>query len=224
MAYAVAGLATASGGAISAEGAIHYSGPINYKFHGRGTSTGQWHSFPLSNGARLWGGTLREGFDGYFYAFFGLTGAQVSNSVRGSFLQFVVAGLPARSVVSQGNFFTPGQQGLMQNRFCSYPYWQDPGTYYVGFRFGNGIAHYGWVRIHWGGCPSLDFVVKDYAWGDPGDQIKTGQRRLREDVPQAAKKLDAAPLPDSQGSLGLLALGAVGLQAWRKSRHSVGTP
>ena len=65
------------------------------------------------------------------------------------------------------------------------------------------------------------YIVKDYAWGDPGDKIKAGQTQLHEDetqvAPQAAKSADAAPLADSQGSLGLLALGAVGLQAWHRS-------
>ncbi len=85
---------------------------------------------------------------------------------------------------------------------------------------------YGWVRIKFAGCDDPGgnkFIVKDYAWGDPGDQIKTGQTQLHEDetqvAPQAAKSADAAPLADSQGSLGLLALGAVGLQAWRRSRR-----
>ena len=91
-------------------------------------------------------------------------------------------------------------------------------------RFSSGAgAQYGWVRIQWAGCPDDDFIVKDYAWGDPGDQIKTGQKQLREGeavvAPPAAKGADAAPLADAKGSLGLLALGAVGLQAWRKSRR-----
>ena len=159
-----------------------------------------------------------------------MTGARVSNSLRGGRLGTqiccAVAGLPAKSVVSDGNFFYPGQRGEMQNSFCAYPDWQDRGTYYIGFRFNTGAGpQYGWVRIRWAGCPANFFVVKDYAWGDPGDQIKTGQRHLHEDetqpAPQAGKSADAAPLADSQGSLGLLALGAVGLQAWRKSRRSV---
>jgi hypothetical protein len=78
------------------------------------------------------------------------------------------------------------------------------------------------VRIKWGGCSDNQYIVKDYAWGDPGDQIKTGQKQLHEDETQAAlpaaKSADAVPLSGSLGSLGLLALGAVGLQAWRKSR------
>ena len=42
MAYAVAGLATASGGAISAEGAIHYTDPTNVILRGYARAT-----FPL---------------------------------------------------------------------------------------------------------------------------------------------------------------------------------
>ena len=103
----------------------------------------------------------------------------------------------------------------------------------VEFLKASGIAEFDMeqddlkVRIKFAGCGSGDnkFIVKDYAWGDPGDQIKAGQTQLQEDeaqvAPQAAKKPDAAPVSDSQGSLGLLALGAVGLQAWRKSRRSV---
>jgi hypothetical protein len=111
----------------------------------------------------------------------------------------------------------------MQGAFCSYPDWKGRGTYYVGFRFNTGAGpQYGWVRIRWDGCPANYFIVKDYAWGDVGDQIKTGQRQLHDGetqvAPQAGKSADAAPMLDSVGSLGLLALGAVGLQAWRAKR------
>lgn len=226
MTYAAAGLATISGGAVSTEAAIHYSGPIDYKFHGVGQSTGQWHSFPLSNGAHLWGGSLHFGFANEFYAYFGLTGAQVSNSLRAVPGYFGVDALPLGSPVSDGSFRFLGQRGIMQGGFCSYPGWTDRGTYYVGFRFNTGAgAQYGWVRIKWGGCRDDYFLVKDYAWGDPGDQVKTGQRQLHEKetptVAQPAKSAGAAPSTDAQGSLGLLALGAVGLQAWRKSRRGV---
>jgi hypothetical protein len=220
--YALAAGATTAGALAPAEAEIHYSGPVNYVFRGRGASTGQWHSFPLSNGAHLWGGTLREAFASYRYAYFGLTGAKVSNSMRRVPGRFGVAALPANSTVSQGSFFLPGQRGIMQGRFCSYPDWQDRGTYYVGFRFGNGAgAHYGWVRIRWSGCPADHFVVKDYAWGDTGDQIKTGQRRLKDSAAPAetSDKTDA-PLAPAEGSIGLLALGAVGLLEWRKSRRA----
>jgi len=225
MAYAVAGLATASGGAISAQAAIHYSGRVDYTFHGRAISTAQWHSFPLSNGARLWGGTIHiRTVVRYDYAYFGVTGAKVSNSLRvASETCCAVAGLPGKSVVSDGSFFVPGQRGVMQGSFCQYPDWHQRGTYYVGFRFNTGAGpQYGWVRIRWDSCPANYFMVKDYAWGDPGDRIKTGQRQLHEDEtkvePQTARRADAAPLTGSEGSLGLLALGAVGLVAWRRNR------
>src|SRR5207253_4584461 len=99
-------------------------------------------------------------------------------------------------------------------------------TYCAGFRFNSGAGkQYGWVRIKWGGCSANKYILKDYAWGDPGDQIKAGQTQLHEDgtqvAPQAAKSADAAPAAaGTQGSLGLLALGAVGLQAWRRSRRA----
>src|ERR1044072_6060297 len=72
MSYAVAGLATASGSAISAEGAIHYSGPVDYKFQGK--STVKTHKFPLSNGARLMGAINNIQFNGSNFAYFGVDG------------------------------------------------------------------------------------------------------------------------------------------------------
>jgi hypothetical protein len=114
----------------------------------------------------------------------------------------------------------------MQDAYCDFPGWEEAGTYYIGFRFNNGPGvQYGWMRIRFAGCdqPGLNrYIVKDYAWGDPDDQIKTGQKSLNEEeaAPPAAA---AAHKPsfstiDSKGSLGLLALGAVGLQTWRESR------
>ena len=133
--------------------------------------------------------------------------------------------MPRRAVISHGPFgFAFGFGiGRLQDYSCEFRDFQEPGTYSIRFRFNNGAGkQYGWVRIKWGGCSWNGYIVKDYAWGDPGDQIKTGQTQLHEDEtqvpPQAVKSADAAPLADSQGSLGLLALGAVGLQAWRKSR------
>jgi len=55
------------------------------------------------------------------------------------------------------------------------------------------------------GDPENAFTVLDYAYADPGEPIRAGQRRSTEQIP-------------SEGSLGGLALGAIGLVAWRKSR------
>ena len=224
--YAIAAGATAVGAIATAEAEIHYSGPVDYRFQGR--STFKTHTFPLSNGAYLIGAInhVRD-IVSYDYAYCAVNGARISNSVRGlgnvgGFCR--VAALPGRSVVSAGDFSIAGARATMQDGDCTCPDWQDRGTYYVGFRFNTGAGpQYGWVRIRWSGCPANNFIVKDYAWGDVADRIKTGQRQLHEDetqvAPQARKSTDAAPLVDSQGSLGLLALGAVGVQAWRAKRN-----
>jgi hypothetical protein len=231
MAYAVAGLATASGGAISAEAEIHYSGLIDFKFDSRLSQT---HTFPLSQGAVLVG--IREEVGFYEHsASFAIRGAAVSNELRESplgssfpYSSFLVAALPRGSVVSQGYFQRFGI-GRLQYYNCGFPNWVEPGTHAIGYRFNSGRGmQYGWVRITYNGCGypgDNKFVVRDYAWGDPGDRIKAGQKNLHEDdtqiVPQAIKKPAAAPHADSQGSLGLLALGALGLRAWRNSRQVI---
>ena len=209
--YAIAAGATAAGAIATAEAEIHYSGPVDYKFQGR--STFKTHTFPLSNGAYLIGGINHIRFLSYDYAYCGVNGARVSNSVRGPGNVGVfchVAALPGRSVVSAGHFSIAGARATMQDGDCTCPDWQDRGTYYVGFRFNNGAGpQYGWVRIRWGGCPANNFIVKDYAWGDVGDRIRTGQRSSSGDVVDTVNE---------SGSLGLLALGAAGLVAWRKRR------
>jgi len=223
-AYAVAGLATASGGAISAEAEIHYSGPVNYEF--KKESPGyEVHAFRLSHGA-------------FFEGFRNVRGASdnsatllieggVSHGFRiysWSFARSIAGSVPRGSVVSQGSF-NGSSLGRLQDYACEFPDFLEPGIYCAGFRFNSGAGmQYGWVRIRWGGCSWNGYTVKDYAWGDPGDKIKAGQRQLHEDetqvAPQAAKSPDAVPLADSKGSLGLLAFGAVGLQAWRRSRRA----
>ncbi len=49
------------------------------------------------------------------------------------------------------------------------------------------------------------FELLDYAYADPGESITAGQRSSDEKAPD-------------QGSLGWLALGALGLLAWRRRR------
>lgn len=226
--YAVAAGATAAGTVPTVEAEIHYSGPVEYKF--AGTSSFKTQTFPLSNGAHLIGAANRVPFLDYNYAYFGVDNAQVSNSLRGpgsvsGFNQ--LDALPGRQVVSDGQFFpTPFYRfALLEDGDCINPGWRDRGTYYVGFRFNTGRGpQYGWVRLRWSGCPRNYFIVKDYAWGDPGDQIKTGQKQLKqgaqEAASRAAKNAEATPPAESLGSLGLLALGAVGLPAWRATRAS----
>src|SRR5205809_1843390 len=133
--YAIAAGATAAGAIATAEAEIHYSGPVDYKFQGR--STVKSHKFPLSNGAYLIGAINHvRSIVNYDYAYCGVSGARVSNSVRGPgnvgmFCR--VAALPGRSVVSAGDFTIADARTTMQDGDCSCSDWQDRGTYYVGF-------------------------------------------------------------------------------------------
>jgi hypothetical protein len=58
------------------------------------------------------------------------------------------------------------------------------------------------------GEADYDFIVLDYAWGDPGETVETGQKTSGNTSRAVTKG----------GSLGLLATGAVGLKAWRHER------
>jgi hypothetical protein len=82
----------------------------------------------------------------------------------------------------------------------------------IGFKFdvGNGIQ-YGWARVKVQRSERYKYLIKDYAWGDVGDSIKTGQRSSTDG--------GVAARPES-GSLGMLALGAAGLNVWRQTRNA----
>jgi hypothetical protein len=68
---------------------------------------------------------------------------------------------------------------------------------------------YGWARVE---GRNINFhvhsLIKDYAWGDVGDAISTGQK----------ESLQPVNANSIAGSLGLLAFGAQGLDAWRAQR------
>lgn len=86
----------------------------------------------------------------------------------------------------------------------------DGGIGFIGFRFNNGAGvQYGWARLRTQGHFEEGFKLLDYAWGDPGDQVRAGQTSL------AGGQVEATP---DHGSLGLLAIGGAGLIAWRKQR------
>lgn len=201
LAYATAGAATVIGSAGSAEAEIHYSGRVNLKLNGHDfTST---FDLPLSGGASL--EFIR--FSSYFIGGEGnliqVRGA-CDEAIRGTsyFASKLYRGVP----VSTGQF--SGGRALISvygsGRFA------EPGVGFAGFTFdaGNG-PQYGWVRIRTvrGGQDNA-LAVLDYAWGDPGDKIRTGQKRSR---------VSENIIP-TEGSLGLLGLGAAGLLAWRARR------
>jgi MYXO-CTERM domain-containing protein len=200
-AYAAAGAATALAGSNSAEAAIHYSGVVNVHFP---PHQDRLIAFPLDQpGDSL---VFEHTFGGCSGAYFSINGI-VSAAFRGSFP--MVSRLRFGGNISNGGFVTRSH-GIMALRGTCYSYgtpWEDAGTGFVGFRFNNGAGiQYGWARvITLGEFEGNGFRVVDYAYADPGEPIRAGQRSSAEQAPD-------------EGSLGWLALGAAGLLAWRKSR------
>jgi MYXO-CTERM domain-containing protein len=211
LAYATAGVAGAFGLSSSAEAEIHYSGNVSIKLTGNAQA-----SLPLSNGVsivfeNLFGGSTF--LQDFYFSIKGVTSA----SAREGRIHHWLLDLPTGENVSAGTFrsvagnpdrgiiFTFWSDGYFQ------PYYGTRG--FVGFRFNTGKGtQYGWARIQ----TRRDInnraheTIKDYAWGDVGDRIRTGQKSSSGDMVDA--------VTDS-GSVGLLALGAAGLVAWRKRRE-----
>jgi hypothetical protein len=204
MAYAVAGLASASGGA--AEGAIHYTDPANVILRGDDRATFalndlgdklvfQHHNHASHPPALGWAG----------FSVVGLVSVSVRGRRIGSTFSFV-SNLRKSSLVSHG-YLRPNGGGTLA--IFGGGEFQELGIGFIGFAFNNGSGkQYGWARVQMGGRePKNAFKVLDYAYADPGEPIEAGQTS---DEPVTG-----------MGSLGLLAAGAVGLTAWRKSRRSV---
>lgn len=209
--------ATAStfAGAGSAEAEIHYSGHVSIELTGNAQAT-----LPLSNGASLFFANIDAGSTFWQFFNFSIKGA-ISGSARGNsyFPGFnFLSDLPWRANVLAGRFYSvagnPGIGVLITN-------WSDgqfaPPEFsrlrgFVGFRFntGNG-TQYGWARIETkdDNHHRIHDLIKDYAWGDPGDRIRTGQTTAGE---------NPVGVVSESGSLGLLAFGAQGLEAWRTQR------
>lgn len=214
-AYATAAL---SGGftfclADSAEAEIHYSGLIKQEVPNGNCS----YSYP--HGGYCYAGTLRlplgdngniklthsksrsiYGTESFYLggsAFFGISAPGAAVRGKGS-----VSRLLPGNLISVGPF--AGGSGLLAT-YGARGQFQAPGQGLVGFKFNTGAGEqYGWVRVRMNGFPTNSFAVVDYAYGDPGEVVKAGQKRSHSS-------------PDLE-SLGGLALGAAGLLAWRRRR------
>jgi MYXO-CTERM domain-containing protein len=211
-AYAAAGVATALAGSNSLEAAIHYSGFLSVTFP---PDRPRLKNFPLdqtgdyfvfARGKDLLSNTVP---DLAAFSVFGIVSAAFRGSSPPSTYQYPVSKLPFGENISAGPFTKPRDRnfsGALASRYHSSTQWADRGIGFVGFRFNNGAGtQYGWVRVGMKGVPENAFKVLDYAYADPGEPIRAGQTSSDEQSP-------------AQGSLGWLALGAVGLLAWRKSR------
>jgi len=214
LAYATAGVAGALGLSSSAEAEIHYSGNVSIELTRNARAV-----LPLSNGASL---VFENVFGGstFLQDFYLLIKGVISGSARGyahSGSRNLVSNLRPRENVSAGEFYSVAGNPV---HGVLISFWSD-GSFappefgrvrgFVGFRFntGNG-TQYGWARIQTTDDSNhrIHDIIKDYAWGDVGDVILTGQT-------QSLQQGNANSVP---GSLGLLAFGAQGVEAWRTQR------
>jgi hypothetical protein len=208
-AYMAAAVASTFAGAGSSEGEIHYSGNVSVKLSGDARK-----GLPLSNGASL---LFENSYETYFVQkFHVLIKGVVSGSARGYFFsrhRAWLSNLASGENVSAGRFLPVighDDYGMLFT-YLSNGAFKPYSRGFVGFRFntGNG-TQYGWARIETrlGNDDRAHETIKDYAWGDVGDSILTGQK-------QSLQPANANSVP---GSLGLLAFGAQGLDAWRMQR------
>ena len=220
--YAVAGAATSLAGLATAEAEIHYSGPVNFAFKGT-----LFHGFPLENGAVLnlahidfgdGGGLAKAAIDAgstsvglfagdpahnfsnpLFYLYRLRSHVNVSQERLGHSCDSFSSGSGTTVVKCFGGYIG----------FSEYPgcHFIQAGNGFIGFAFNTGAGEqYGWLRVRTSGANEFNFILVDYAWGDPGDKVETGQK-------SSAVTSNAVT---KSGSLGLLATGAAGLKAWRQ--------
>ena len=214
-AYAAASAATAIACVQSVEADIHYSGILDRKV------VNEDATFPLDGGAVM-AFHQNVGFADMKIACpacaASANGAFAANRVLDGFLYFsnLTRGVNLSEKILRKSCTTT----YTSSRYVcygaiigasGYGYFREPGVGSIGFSFDRGAGvQYGWARIKITGDPDYRFIVKDYAYADPGEPIRTGQTRS---APREANAITES------GSLGLLAIGGVGLVAWRR-RHS----
>jgi hypothetical protein len=220
VAYATAGAATALTASHSAEAAIHYQ-VVDKKFPAH-LAKAKWFQLDQPGDSIYFRQTLYPTF-----AAFNITGI-AGAAFRGylgyhSFYRAIFASKLSFGESIAAGPFTHGKgiytSGVLS--IYSYGQWTSSGMGFVGFRFNNGAGpQYGWARVRikteiFLGGQIAAFAVLDYAYADPGEPITAGEGIPRGSGDDQDMGDDQGP---DEGSLGGLALGAVGLLAWRKSR------
>ena len=212
-AYAAAGAATALGGGHSLEAAIHYSGRLHIPFPPDEFLLKTFQLDQQSNALEFQHNSFGSGRARFniFGGFSSYGGAFRGQSTVGRFTAYV-SRLSLGQNISGGSFKAIGRSypGIMAGP-SGQGQWLSRGIGYIGFRFKTGAGfQYGWARIRMDGSEKNNaFKVLDWAYADVGEPILAGQRSSAEQTPDQAVE---------QNSLGVLALGAAGLVAWRKSR------
>lgn len=201
--------------ADSAGAEIHYSGPVkqdvpngscfySYHNHSGGCNPGIL-KLPLGDNGNI-KLTHSQATSIYGTSLNYLGGsAFVGMSAPGGAVRGVgsVSRLVPGDVISAGPF--AGGSGLLATYFNGRGKFRARGQGFVGFKFNTGAGEqYGWARVRMNGYPENSFAVVEYAYGDPGEVVKAGQKRSHSS-------------PDLE-SLGGLALGAAGLLTWRWRR------
>ncbi len=208
--YAAAAATTTLGCAASADANIIYSGPIDRHFSGNQNAL-----FPLAAPGTFLVGYHHNPGDGVSYgasfsvrrtaAPFG-QGSIAGLVVPGSFGGQYASKLRFGQNISTRPFVPRGATLASDGPDVPNAQWQEPGTGFLGFRFTGPLGvQFGWARIDFTDSSHHDFTLIDYAFASPGERIKAGQT--------------SESVPDSGGSLGLLALGCAGLLAWRARRQ-----
>lgn len=206
LSYAVAGAATGLIGVASADAEIHYSGRVEAKF---GPEDDKAVTFSLGQPGAL----IRFGHIAFLrsaYAYFEIAGLVSEAFIGYSEIEYAFASRLPKSpnrYLSEGQFVQSYDHGtLYDDGGGGNGKWGGRVQGFVGFRFDNGAGtQYGWARVRMGG-DQANFILLDYAYGDPGEPVKVGQTS------------SSTANTTSEGSLGFLALGAAGLTLWRQRR------
>jgi hypothetical protein len=202
LAYATASAATALAGGNSAEAAIHYSGRLEVRFLSQSVKREQFRldqhgdHFSLSHFNSL----AKFEIAGFSHGFRGFLHIGVGN--------YLVSKLSFGQYISSGSFVSARGSNFLAGTTQSQ--WGGAGVGFIGFKFNGGAGiQYGWARVRtYGFLNNNGFKLIDYAYADPGEAITAGE------TGQDVREEEGV----EEGSLGGLALGAVGLLAWRKSR------
>ena len=204
-------------GGRPAEAAIHYSGMLDITVPGDGfhrvelpldkpgDSIAFEHRASIFGFSDEWAGFQARGLKGGSFG-----------GISFDFDYYYVQKLELGAFVSAGPFNTRQKRqlsgfGELAGEFSGY--FVDRGIGFVGFAFDGGQGkQYGWARVYMSGYQRGNgFKVLDYAYADPREPIQVGQTSS-----------DEAGKP-ALGSLGLLAVGAAGLVAWRTRRSAKGS-